>query len=265
MDSPSHQPPADIRLSFDRVTEIYDRVRPGYPKALIDAIFAALPAVPRILEVGAGTGKATVSLLEAGGRVTAVELGPQLAAFLRRRFVDQPHLTVVNAGFEDGDFALRSFDAVVSATAYHWVEERAQIERPMALLRPGGVLGILDMIQVDSPVDGGYYDRVQPIYERFGSARSSWEPRSYGDVVPRIAERLEASGRYESVEVHRERWDQTYTSAEYRDLLFTHSGTQMLPEPERTEMVDQLVAVIDDEHAGSLTRPLVATLTLAKT
>lgn len=64
--------------------------------------------------------------------------------------------------------------------------------------------------------------------------------------------------------MHRVPWDQTYTSAEYRTLLLTYSGTSSRPEPARTDMVGQLVAVVDNEFDGSLTRPLVATLTLAE-
>ena len=83
-------------------------------------------------------------------------------------------------------------------------------------------------------------------------------------VMPPIAVELGESGRYQSIEVFRIKWDQTYTSAQYRDLLWSYSGTQSMAEPARTQMVDQLVNVLDDEFDGVLTRPLSATLTLAQ-
>ena len=253
----------DIRLTFDGVVDTYERARPSYPAALFDAFFAALPAHPKIVEIGPGTGQATVDLLARGAHVTAVELGPRLAQRVRQRFADNAALTVVNASFEDAALDRHSFDGVTTATAYHWIDHTAQIERPVELLRSGGVLGVIDLIQIDSPSDHGYFERVQPIYDAYHGEKSSWMPSSYDTAESSVAERLRASELYSSVEVVRVPWDQTYTAAEYRDLLWTHSGTQMMPEPDRTSMVDELAAVVDAEFGGTVTRPLVATLTLA--
>src|SRR3954468_12024269 len=103
------------RLTFDRVAELYDRVRPTYPPELIDDV-AALG--PRVLEIGPGTGQATRALVERGLEVTAVELGTNLAAIARRN-VPQAH--VVNAEFETWEPERADFDAVVSFTAFHWI------------------------------------------------------------------------------------------------------------------------------------------------
>lgn len=250
-------------MTFDGVADVYERARPSYPAKLFDTFFAALPKEPRIVEIGPGTGQATRSLLDRGAHVTAIELGPTLAQAVQSKFAGNPRLTVVNAAFEDAPLPGHSFDAVTVATAYHWIDATAQIERPLELLRPGGFLGVIDLIQVDSATDHGYFDHVQPIYDAYGGSRSSWEPKAYDTVVPRIAERLSESGLYASVEVYRVPWDQTYTASQYRDLLWTHSGTQMMAEPARTAMVDELVAAVDSDFGGSVTRPLCATLTLA--
>ena len=55
----------ELRMKFDEDEINYDRWRPGYPDELFQAA----------LEVGIGTGQATRPFLEAGCRVTAVELG----------------------------------------------------------------------------------------------------------------------------------------------------------------------------------------------
>lgn len=255
----------DLRLTFDGVAEIYDRIRPEYPDEHFERIFECLPDNPRILEVGPGTGQATASLLDRGAHVTAVEFGPRLAAFLAAKFAEVPTLHVVNAAFEEADVPRNSFDAVVAATCYHWIEDRAKIERPLEVLKPGGWLAVINVIQVESLVDGGYYKRVQPIYDAFDNGKpSAWMPRTHDNVEPPIAPQLRASGRYQSVAVHRIKWDHTYSASQYRELLLSFSGTQAMPEPARTEMVDQLVAVINAEYGGVLTRPLSATLALAQ-
>lgn len=255
-------PPTDIRLTFDRVPAIYDRVRPSYPAELIDQLFARVPDRPRIFEMGPGTGQLTRELLARQAEVTAVELGPNLAQALHEKLGGEPGLTIVNDSFEEADVELGSFDAVAVATAYHWIGHQAQVQRPIELLRPSGVLAVIDLIQVESPVTRGYFERVQPIYDRYHGPKPPHVPQYYDTAEPPVALRLRASGLYDEVEVFRVPWDQTYSSGQYRDLLLSYSGTQMMPEPAKTAMVDELVAVIDDELGGVLTRPLVATLTL---
>jgi SAM-dependent methyltransferase len=155
----------ELRATFDQVAEIYDRVRPEYPAALFDELFSRLPARPDVVEVGPGTGQATGSLLGLGARVTAVELGPRLAERLRHNFPSRDDLEIIVAHFEAVDLPSHSFDAVVSATAFHWIAAPENLEKPHALLRPGGWLALIDTVQVTAPADHGFFERVQPIYD----------------------------------------------------------------------------------------------------
>lgn len=70
------------RLSFDAGAALYDAVRPSYPDVLADDLLAT--AGRRVLEIGAGTGKATVVFARRGASIVAIEPGPSLAAVLRR-------------------------------------------------------------------------------------------------------------------------------------------------------------------------------------
>ena len=72
----------EARRSFDGVAEVYERIRPSYPPAMFDDLFAVLPPDPEVLEVGPGPGKATRDLLRRGAQVHAVEIGPALAETL---------------------------------------------------------------------------------------------------------------------------------------------------------------------------------------
>ena len=91
-----------LRTTFEEVPELYDRARPTYPAQLFDdlAAIAELPEAARIVELGCGTGQATIPLAERGYRVTCVELGEQLAGAARRRLAVFPAVKVVNAAFE---------------------------------------------------------------------------------------------------------------------------------------------------------------------
>ncbi len=253
--------PEDIRLSFNEAAEIYDQVRPSYPAELFDKLFALLPAEPKIVEVGPGTGQATKDLLARGASVHAIEIGPAIAAKLRSN-LPSDELRISVADFETTPIASRA-DAIFSATAYHWISRPAQTDRPATILRPGGVLAIVDLIQVDSPDDLGFFAAAQPIYERYGQGHIGPRPPTRGRADPTIRAVLEDDRRFESITVTRYDWNQTYSSSDYRNLMLSYSVTQMMNPSTRHGLLDDVEAFIRSKFDGYVTRPLVVTLTTA--
>ncbi|HET6873710.1 MAG TPA: class I SAM-dependent methyltransferase [Acidimicrobiales bacterium] len=255
-------PPEDIRLSFNEAVEVYNAVRPSYPSRLFDALFEMLPSEPEIVEVGPGTGQATRDLLARGASVLAVEIGPALAAKLRSNFASD-RLKVRVGDFEGIDIGEGAADAVFSASAYHWISREAQTDRPATILRPGGILAIMEVIQVDSPHDAGFFKAAQPIYDRYGQGHKGPPTPTRERVDPAIRTVLEADPRYHSVAVCTQDWNQTYSASEYRNLMLSYSGTQMMGEADRACLLDDIESFIRREFRGVVTRPLVAALTTA--
>ena len=254
--------PSDIRLSFNEAVETYDAVRPSYPAEMFDALFEMLPSKPTVVEVGAGTGQATRDLLARGAAVHAIEIGPAMAAKLRAN-VPSDQLQITVGDFEQTTIAPGSADAVFSATAYHWISPPAQTDRPASILRPSGVVAIVDLVQVSSPDDAGFFEACQPIYEQYGQGRTG-PPAPVRDAVdPAIRQVLVADGRFTDVRVRRWDWNQTYSAREYQQLMLSYSGTQMMDEQDRTGLVEDMAAFIDEHFAGAVTRPLVVALTTA--
>jgi SAM-dependent methyltransferase len=258
------------RLAFDEVPEIYDRVRPSYPDAAFNDLFSYLRerldvAEPSVLEIGPGTGKATRSLLERGTRVTAVEIGPRLAAFLERKLSREfpGRLRVVNSSFEDAAVEPEAFDIVTAATAFHWIDPAVRWRKSHDALRPGGVIAIIGTNQIRSAADHGFFERVLLIYQKY---RPDEQPGTTPDenVVPAEYEEVRASGLFAGIELRRYRWDQTYPTSAYADLVRSYAGTQMMAEAGREGLIADLCRVIDEEYGGSVTRPLVITLTLGR-
>lgn len=252
----------DRRLSFNEAAEIYDKVRPSYPADLFDALFDLLPAQPEIVEVGPGTGQATKDLLARGASVHAIEIGPAMAAKLRENLPSE-RLHVNVGDFEELNIESGSADAVFSATAYHWISPQAQTDRPAAILRPGGVVAIVDLIQVDSPDDLGFFAAAQPTYKRYGEDHSGPRAPTRGAVDPAIHAVLEADHRFDLVAVHRYDWNQTYSASDYRKLMLSYSGTQMMEGVRSARPLDDIESLIRNDFGGGVTRPLVVTLTTA--
>ncbi|WP_030906243.1 class I SAM-dependent methyltransferase [Streptomyces sp. NRRL F-5126] len=129
-------------LSFDVVAELYDTSRPGYPPALFDAIEEAAGrplAGAHAVDVGAGTGIATRSLLARGARVTAVEPGPGMAARLHAVLPEVPLVRAVGDALPLAD---ASADLVTYAQSWHWTDRERAFAEAMRVLRPGGTLAL---------------------------------------------------------------------------------------------------------------------------
>lgn len=126
------------------------------------------------------------------------------------------------------------------------------------------MIAIVDLVQVASPDDAGFFEACQPIYERYGQGQTGGLPAPARDAVdPAIRQVLAADGRFTDVGVRQWDWNQTYSARQYQQLMLSYSGTQMMDERDRTGLVEDMAAFIDEYFAGSITRPLVVALTTA--
>ena len=130
-------------------------------------------------------------------------------------------------------------------------------------MRPGGIIAIVDLIQVDSPAGLGFFAAAQPIYERYGQRHIGPPAPTRAAVAPDIHAVLDADARFAHASFRRYDWDQTYSASDYRKLMLTYSVTQMMNESDRGALLDEIESFINGEFAGRVTRPLVATLTTA--
>lgn len=127
--------------SFGAAAAAYAAHRPGYPDDAVDWALAPLAAAGRrrLLDLAAGTGKLTASLLDRGD-VVAVEPDPAMLGELRGRF---PAVEALAGSAEAIPLGTASVDAVLVGQAWHWFDpERAPAELAR-VLRPGGVLAAL--------------------------------------------------------------------------------------------------------------------------
>jgi len=128
--------------SFGAVAAAYAEHRPGYPEAA--ALWCLAPALsgrdagrPRVLDLGAGTGKLTALLSGLGADVTAVEPDAAMLAELRRQF---PHVRALPGTAEGIPLPDGSMDAVLCGQAMHWFDMRRAVPEIARVLADRGVL-----------------------------------------------------------------------------------------------------------------------------
>jgi SAM-dependent methyltransferase len=254
------------RATFDEVATLYDSVRPGYPAELYDDIrtLSGVPNGGNILEIGCGTGQATLPLAQRGYRITCVELGAELAALARRNLAAYPNVEVRIGAFEAESLPEAAFDLVVSATAFHWVapESYPKLAR---VLRPEGAIALFWNKHIAGAVDGGFFDRIQPIYrEHVPEFAGDWKGLPSADEVSDESAALAATGLFGPFTVKRYPWVAHYGAERYVNLLNTYSDFLALPADRRQRAYDDIARVIDGEFGGQIAMQYLAILYVAQ-
>jgi SAM-dependent methyltransferase len=256
------------KRAFGALAERYDAARPRYPAALIAKVAAhsRLSPASRALEVGSGTGIATLPFAEMGAWVRCLELSEGMAAVARRKLARFPKVTVETTRFEDWAAPDATFDLVFCAQAWHWIPPEVRYEKARRLLRPEGTLAVF------ANRDAAVLEEVQPAYGRHGQRESTphdgeaWREVHPPDIAAGIEDArasIERSGCFTGVDFHRFPWQRSFTAEQYVALLRTHSDHVTLP-PEVLEPLLKDVATAIETAGGTVTRRYEAVLMLAR-
>jgi SAM-dependent methyltransferase len=138
---------------FEEIATEYDRRRPTYPDELIDQAcrVAGIGSGDHVLEVGCGSGQLTRGLVDRGLRVTALEPGKSLMALARQNLEGAGEVEFVNAQFEDVLLAPGQFQAVFSASAFHWIDPKVSWQKAADVLVSGGTLALVQYCGLEEP------------------------------------------------------------------------------------------------------------------
>lgn len=266
MTSSSHR--HRLRTTFEEVPELYDRARPTYPAQVFDDLvaLASLPPAARIVEIGCGTGQATLPLAERGFQIVCVELGEQLAAVARRKLATFPTVEIVNASFETWQPAEAGFDAVVAFTAFHWIDPELRYQKSASLLRDGGALAVVAAEHVLPPDGDPFFAEVQADYDAVNPNDEKTQAGAPGhpDAVGDLGDEIEASGHFRNVGVRRYLWDVSYTADEYIAVLDTYSGNRALDEETRRRLYERIRRRIEARPRAEVRKTYLATLNVAR-
>jgi ubiquinone/menaquinone biosynthesis C-methylase UbiE len=223
-------PTVERGRSFDAWADEYDRYRPTYPDALFELIDTQLqlPPGPRVADLGAGTGRASVAMAGRGWRVTAVEPGEPMLDVLRSRAeTDGLVIRAVQATAEATGLEVGSFDLVTAAQAFHWFDKPAALMEMARIVRPGGGLALFWNVREEarSPFVADYH-RVLERYGGVAEGKYLQAGRSSGRSSTREA--LEGAPGFEAPELHELRHELPATVNGFIGMAFTASYIRAL-------------------------------------
>jgi len=255
----------DLRETFGEVPELYDRARPVYPRALFDDLveLTGLPKGGRILEIGPGTGQATLPLAQRDFQIMGIELGEGLASVARRKLQSYPKVQIVNETFEAWTPLEEPFDAVVAFTAFHWIDPDVRFKKAAEILRAEGALAIVATNHVRVAAGDQFWARVQEDYDAIDPNDDNAPPPLPEDVTD-SSDEIAAGGYFQNVAARRYLWDVVYTADEYIDVLDTYSGNRRIEPERRQRLYGAIRQRIEARPDRKVTKTYLATLNVAQ-
>ncbi|MGW7448891.1 class I SAM-dependent methyltransferase [Kitasatospora sp. NPDC054795] len=239
--------------SFGKAAVAYAEHRPDYARAAVRWALETAPGL-RVLDLGAGTGKLTATLVALGHDVVAVEPDPAMLAELRGTL---PDVRALPGSAEAIPLADGSVDAVVSGNAMHWFDMDLAGPEIARVLAPAGVLAglwnvfddgidwVAGLARVTGPAAIG--PRDVPAGWRTATARMHL-PGSGGDAW------------FDSPEQAEFPHGQRRTAQSLAATLATKAGVLVMPEQERTALLDATHAYLADRPetgSGEFTLPML--------
>jgi SAM-dependent methyltransferase len=167
----------ELQRRWDAQQETYMPDREQRFAVMLDAVEAVVGDAPRVLDLAGGTGSISRRLLDRfpAARTVVVDIDAALLAIARATFAGDSRARVVSADLATPDWLATldepagSFDAVLTATALHWLTAERVVgtyAEAGSLLRPGGVL-----VNADHMADPGL-PTLAPLLEAYASERS---------------------------------------------------------------------------------------------
>lgn len=255
------------RLVFGEDPELYDRARAGYPSELVSAVMAygSLSPGDRALEVGAGTGKATVAFARAGVRVTAVEPSPEMAAVASRNCAGFPDVSLAVSSFEDWDDGGERFDLVLAAQSWHWIDPAVRYSKAASHLRSAGTLALM-WHRTDWSGEP-LRDHLDALYRRAEPELRERNPGFPGldrpDDDAAFLDEVATSGYFTDVEEHTFRRKDTFVADGFIALLGTQSDHRLLPTQRRESLFEEVRRIVES-HGGTVEVPHATWLVTAR-
>jgi SAM-dependent methyltransferase len=215
--SGAESPQRQRSLSFGEEAAAYERGRPSYPPEAIDWL---LPTGARdVLDLGAGTGKLTIRLVERGLTVVAVDPIPEMLEVLSGSLPDTPALL---GTAEEIPLPDNSVDSVLVAQAWHWFDPERAVKEVARVLRPGGRLGLV------------WNTRD----ERLGWVKDLG--RIVGHEDDPFNQKVTLPAPFTDVERHQIEWTSYLTPQALIDLVASRSYCITSPTEVRTRTLDQV-------------------------
>jgi ubiquinone/menaquinone biosynthesis C-methylase UbiE len=237
----------DLKYLFDEAVLNYEKRRPNYGIELFKDVikYAEITMGKSLLEVGCGTGQGTEPFLKTKCKLTAVELGENLASYTREKFKVYKNFNVVRSAFEDYACDDNKFDMLYSATAFHWIPDEIGYKKANRIIKSGGTIALFWNRPSPNDKDNPVHQKIQSIYRELLPQWSNKVTHSQDKPKYSSINKIE---QYGFVNVVFKQYDniRKMTGIEYVELLNTYSDHIALGKSMKSLLFDGIRTAIEE-------------------
>ena len=244
------------KMTFNEIPEEYDNLRPQYTDALYSDVieFSSLDKTKNALEIGIGTGQATVPFLNTGCELTAIEIGDKLSKYTKEKFNEYNRLNVINQDFEAVSLIEGSYDLIYSATAFHWIPPEIGMPKVFRFLKNSGVFAWFSVMPTPSKEE--IYNELQKVYAEYVHHFKGEKPDfdRHQEAQKTQQNRVNLFNEYRFTEItDRLYYDsRTLGAKDYAKLCSTYSDHIAIPKEDRMQLLQKIEDAIN-RHGGEIT------------
>lgn len=249
---------------FDEVAQLYNLARPGYRDRLINDVITLtnLADSANILEVGAGTGKATVPFAKKGYTIHCLEPGKNLAAVACENLRSFSKVSVETVKFEDWQLKESKFDLVISAQAFHWIPAEIGYPKAALALKENGYLVIF--WNFAPTCDSEVFQKLIEVYRTYAPSMSwRWKETPIEVLMQKREDKMLKSGYFKNIIAKSYPWSIQYDVSQYLNLLNTQTDYLQIPQSDRQNL-QRAIAEVLNAYGGSIVKPYVSALFIAQ-
>lgn len=236
----------ELARSFDASADEHLRARSEYPSELIEHIIgtAKLECSSKLLDVGCGSGQATIAFSSRGYHVVAIDPSEQALKLLSDRSTDISKIEIAHSTLEEFEAADSSFDLIICAQAFHWLDPEIASSLLNRLLRPEGHVMLFWHMQDVTP--GTQQAELLTLNSKYFDAFPRMNPPEYSpDFLEAMSKILRNHNEISNIQLTEYPWLQSYNSSMFVSLFHSWSKYSTLPS-ETKEAIDlDLVDYLD--------------------
>ncbi len=238
--------------TFEKISRLYDKARISYPPQLIDDIvaYSKIRLNGKILDVGCGTGQATLPFAQRGYYVVGLDVGKDMIDVATEKCSSFPKVSFKVGKFEDVELPDSSLDVITSGMAWHWIDPMNGEQKAHRILKRRGTLALFWSYQRKEESD--FVKAVGTVLDNYGEKDRGPAGSRVKSFINALYDQLKQSKFFTSVEMREYDENIEFSKQRYLDLVISYGWVQVLPEEKRGHLIKDM-----QELYKRYTEPLV--------
>ncbi len=238
---------------YTKVADAYNQFRPHYSQDLICRAvdLAHLPSHAIILEIGCGPGIATVAFAQFGFSMLCLEPNLEMCRLARQNCLKYSSIQIHNTFFEEWPLETGKFDAVLAATAFHWIKPDIGYQKAADALKDSGYLILLWNMTPQPAYE--IYQALHQVYQQHAPSLARYEDRAtQEEIVKGFGQNIIDSALFKNLVCEHSVCEVTLNTDDYLTLLSTYSPYLALEQQTRDALFTDISEVINKTFGGKI-------------